>query len=34
MVVALLVALPWLTQKMIEYSEFLFVSIPKTVMGG
>jgi flagellar biosynthetic protein FliQ len=34
MVVALLVCLPWLTQKMVEYSELLFTSIPKTLMGG
>jgi flagellar biosynthesis protein FliQ len=34
MVVALLVCLPWLTQKMVEYSELLFASIPKTIMGG
>ena len=34
MVVALFVCLPWLTQKMVEYSEFLFASIPRTIMGG
>ena len=34
MVVALLVCLPWLTQKMIEYSELVFASIPKTLLGG
>ncbi|HUE73787.1 MAG TPA: flagellar biosynthesis protein FliQ [Pirellulaceae bacterium] len=34
MIVALLVCLPWLTQKMVEYSEFLFTSIPRTIMGG
>ena len=34
MVVALFVCLPWLTQKMVEYSELVFTSIPKTLMGG
>ena len=33
-VAALLVCLPWLTQKMIEYSEHLIVNIPKTITGG
>jgi flagellar biosynthesis protein FliQ len=34
MVVALLVCLPWLTQKMVEYSSLLIANIPKTIMGG
>lgn len=34
MVAVLILCLPWLVQKMVEYSETLFVSIPKTVMGG
>ncbi len=34
MFIALLLCLPWLTQKMVEYSEFLIVSIPKTISGG
>lgn len=33
MTAALLVCLPWLTQKMIEYSELVFTNIPKTLMG-
>jgi flagellar biosynthetic protein FliQ len=34
MVAALTVCLPWLLQKMLEYSELLFTNIPKTVSGG
>jgi flagellar biosynthesis protein FliQ len=34
MFVALLVSLPWLTQKLIEYSELLITNIPKTISGG
>ncbi len=34
MFVALLLCLPWLTQKMIEYSELLITNIPKTISGG
>jgi flagellar biosynthesis protein FliQ len=34
MFVALLVCLPWLTQKLIEYSEQLITNIPKTISGG
>lgn len=34
MVAVLILCLPWLVQKMVEYSETLFVNIPKTVMGG
>ncbi|HZL88057.1 MAG TPA: flagellar biosynthetic protein FliQ [Pirellulaceae bacterium] len=33
-VAALLVCLPWLTQKMIEYSELIFTSISPTLPGG
>jgi flagellar biosynthetic protein FliQ len=34
MFIALLLCLPWLTQKMIEYSEQLITNIPKTISGG
>ena len=34
MFVALLLCLPWLTQKLIEYSELLITNIPKTISGG
>jgi flagellar biosynthesis protein FliQ len=34
MVAVLILCLPWLVQKMVEYSETLFTNIPKTVMGG
>jgi flagellar biosynthetic protein FliQ len=34
MVAALTLCLPWLLQKMIEYSEALFMNIPKTISGG
>jgi flagellar biosynthetic protein FliQ len=34
MVAALTLTLPWLLQKMIEYSEALFTNIPKTISGG
>ncbi|MCE9526778.1 MAG: flagellar biosynthesis protein FliQ [Planctomycetales bacterium] len=34
MFVALLLCLPWLTQKLIEYSEVLITNIPKTISGG
>jgi flagellar biosynthetic protein FliQ len=34
MFVALLLCLPWLTQKMMEYSEALITNIPKTISGG
>lgn len=33
MVIALFVALPWLVQKMMEYSESLIINIPR-VLGG
>ena len=32
--IALLVCLPWMTQKLIEYSELLITNIPKTISGG
>jgi flagellar biosynthetic protein FliQ len=34
MVAALVFCLPWLVQKMIEYSELLFANIPRTIGGG
>jgi flagellar biosynthetic protein FliQ len=34
MVAALTLTLPWLLQKMIEYSDALFTNIPKTISGG
>ena len=34
MVAALLLCLPWLTQKMMEYSQQLIINIPKTISGG
>jgi flagellar biosynthesis protein FliQ len=34
MVAALTLTLPWLLQRMIEYSESLFSNIPKTISGG
>jgi flagellar biosynthetic protein FliQ len=34
MVAVLILCLPWLVQKMIEYSEELFADIPKTLGGG
>jgi flagellar biosynthetic protein FliQ len=34
MVLALLLCLPWLTQKMVEYSEFVLTSIPRALAGG
>ena len=34
MVAVLVFCLPWLVQKMVEYSEFLYVNIPKTIAGG
>ena len=34
MFVALLLCLPWLTQKMMEYSEALITNIPRTISGG
>ena len=34
MVAALTLCLPWLLQKMIEYSETLFLNIPRSISGG
>jgi flagellar biosynthesis protein FliQ len=34
MFIALLLCLPWLTQKMMEYSEALITNIPRTISGG
>ena len=34
MVGILVLCLPWLVQKMIEYSEVLIENIPKTIAGG
>jgi flagellar biosynthetic protein FliQ len=34
MVAALLFCLPWLVQKLVEYSETLIANIPRTIGGG
>ena len=34
MVAVLILCLPWLIQKMLEYSEGLIVNIPKSIAGG
>jgi flagellar biosynthetic protein FliQ len=34
MVAVLILCLPWLVQKMVEYSSFLIANIPKTIAGG
>ena len=34
MVAVLVLCLPWLVQKMVEYSEYLIVNIPQTIAGG
>jgi flagellar biosynthetic protein FliQ len=34
MVAALVFCLPWLVQKMVEYSETLIINIPRTIVGG
>jgi flagellar biosynthetic protein FliQ len=34
MMAALGVCLPWLIQRMVEYSEVLFTHIPQTLIGG
>jgi flagellar biosynthetic protein FliQ len=34
MVAVLILCLPWLVQKMLEYSEGLIANIPRTLMGG
>lgn len=34
MVGILILSLPWLVQKMVEYSEVLITNIPRTITGG
>lgn len=34
MIAAVAVCLPWLIQRMVEYSESLITNIPLTIMGG
>jgi flagellar biosynthetic protein FliQ len=34
MVLALMLCLPWLVQRMMTYSENLFTEIPTTIIGG
>ena len=34
MVAVLILCLPWLVQKMVEYSQELIEGIPRSVMGG
>lgn len=34
MMAVLILCLPWLLQKMVEYSEALFANIPGTIGGG
>lgn len=34
MIAAVAVCLPWLVQRMVEYSESLITNIPLTIMGG
>ena len=34
MVLALGMCLPWLIQRMVEYSQGVIVNIPQTIMGG
>ena len=34
MIAVLVFALPWLVQKMVEYSEGLITNIPRTIGGG
>ena len=34
MVMALSLCLPWLVQKMLEYSEEVIMNIPNVIMGG
>ena len=34
MIAALIISVPWLIQKMVEYSETLFRDIPRTIGGG
>ncbi|HEX5106738.1 MAG TPA: flagellar biosynthesis protein FliQ [Pirellulaceae bacterium] len=34
MVAVLVFCLPWLSTKLVEYSEYLIVNIPRTIAGG
>ena len=34
MAAVMVFAMPWLVQKMVEYSELLIANIPKTIGGG
>jgi flagellar biosynthesis protein FliQ len=34
MVAALVLTMPWLLQRILEYSEALFTNIPRTISGG
>ncbi len=34
MAAVMVICMPWLVQKMMEYSELLIVNIPKTLGGG
>jgi flagellar biosynthesis protein FliQ len=34
MMAVLILCLPWLVTKMVEYSEYLIANIPKTIAGG
>jgi flagellar biosynthetic protein FliQ len=34
MVAVIVLCLPWLVQKMVEYSEYLYTNIPRTIAGG
>jgi flagellar biosynthetic protein FliQ len=34
MITTVIFCLPWLIERMVEYSEELFINIPRIVMGG
>jgi flagellar biosynthetic protein FliQ len=34
MAAVIVLCLPWLVQKMVEYSEYLITNIPRTIVGG
>ncbi len=34
MLLVLVLCLPWLIQRMMEYSQDLIINIPRTIMGG
>jgi flagellar biosynthetic protein FliQ len=34
MAAVIVLCLPWLVQKMVEYSEYLITNIPNTIVGG